>query len=269
MLNVAFATFKKNRSVIRRAFPWSHTFGRFIGGFFTMIFPYFMYTYYFKGNLDANFMEYTNQSDYISYIALGASIHVLGKSTLMNVGRSFITELREGTLISFFLSPASRFGYYLGCFLEQLGRACLEFSVIICLGFLLGAKVLKVFTIESILVLTVTIFSFFAMSMMLSCIMLYTRDTYISQNTLFMIMGLTCGIVFPVEYLPKSIQFISHFFPTTAAIKLFRCVLTLDQSIINNLHLVAEILVLSSIYIFFGMIWFSKLEKKITEEIFA
>ncbi len=269
MFNIAIATYKRNRTIIKRAFPWSFIFGRFIGGTFVVVFPYFIFTYFSNGNLSESFSQYTQQSDYITYIVLGASIHVLGKSTLMNIGRSLITEMREGTLQSFLISPASRNGYFLGCSIEQLGRSCFEFGIILIVGFILGAQLERIFTLQALLVLIIAIISFFSIAATLSSVMLYTRDTYITQNTLFIFMSLVCGIAFPIEYLPKWLQIISHIFPMTAAVKLFRAVVMINESIFDNLHLVYEIGFLSIIYIFIGMFWLAKIEKKLLEEIFA
>lgn len=269
MHNIIVATYKKNRLGIKRAYPWSFIFGRLVGGIFAVIFPYFIYTYFFKGHLDSNFYIYTQKADYITYVVLGAAIHVLGMATLMNVGRTLITELREGTLEAFLISPASRNGYFIGCMIEQIGRSCLEFGTVLLVGWLFGAKLGKIFSFQSIIVICITIFSFFAMALTLSSLMLYTRDTYISQNTLFFFMSLACGISFPIEYLPIWLQRFSHIFPMTAALKLFRAVIILNEDISAHTHLVLEIVLLSIIYIIIGLLWFVKIERKLIEDIFG
>ena len=52
--------------------------------------------------------------------------------------------------------------------------------------------------------------------------MLYARDTYISQNTLFTAMFLVCGITFPKEYLPNWLQLLGSIIPVTDALTLMR-----------------------------------------------
>jgi len=60
------------------------------------------------GNLDGEFGKYTGGADYMTYIVLGSALNVLAVSTLMNIGRALISELREGTLETLLLSPAPR-----------------------------------------------------------------------------------------------------------------------------------------------------------------
>jgi len=269
MLDIIIATYKKNRITVRRAFPKTFIFGRLISGTFTVIFPYFIYTYFLKASLDNSFYLYTKKADYMTYIVLGAAIYSLGVATLMNVGRAMITELREGTLEILLLAPASKNGYFIGCLIEQVGRSSFEFGVVLFIGWILGAELSRVFSLASIAALAIAIFSFFAMALLLSSIMLYSRDTYISQNTLFTFLSLICGISFPVEYLPKWLQSVSQVFPMTPALELFRAVVIQNQKLLDNTSLIFHIILLSTVYIVVGQLWFNNLKTKIVENIFG
>ena len=269
LFNIISATYKRNKIVTKRVFPWTLIIGRFIAGFFTVIFPFFIYTFFLKGSLSESFNKYTNQSDYITYIVLGAAFFILSRSTIMEVGRALIKELREGTLEPFLLSSASRMGYFVGCLAEQLGRSLLQLSVMLLVGIIFGAKIIGIFSFQSIIVIILAILGFFSMSLLLSSIMLYTRDTYITQNTLFGLMGFVSGVSFPVEFLPTWLQYISHLFPMTAALKLFRLVVISNQSIMLHMDLILELLILSGVYMLIGVLWFNKLERKLVENIFG
>jgi ABC-2 type transport system permease protein len=269
LFNIIIATYKKNQATVKRAFPWTLIIGRLIAGFFTIIFPYFIYRFFFEGILSESFSIYTNQSDYITYIVLGAAFLILGRTIMMEVGRSLITELREGTLEPLLLSSASRIGYFTGCLLEQLSRSLLQLCVIFFFGIIFGAHLAGVFSIQSMLVIILAVLGFFSMALTLSSIMLYTRDTYITQNTLFTLMSFVSGVSFPVEYLPIWLQYVSNIFPLTIALKLFRLVVISEQSIFLHVDLVIKLIILSGIYIFIGLIWLNRIEKKLTENIFG
>lgn len=269
MINIIFSTYKKNRSSIKRAVPWTFMYSRITTGVFGVIFPYFTYTFFLKGNITSEFNAYTNGTDYITYIVLGSALNVLAVSTLMNIGRALITEMREGTLEPFLLSPASRIGYFIGCLFEQTSRALIEFGVVIAAGLLLGAKPGWLFSLSTVLVILLAVFSFFCLSITLSSVMLYTRDTYITQNTLFNLMTFICGVMFPIEYLPHWLQIFAQIFPLTPAVKLFRLVVINNQSIITNFNLILQILLLCVIYLSIGLVWFKKIEKKLMESIFG
>ena len=115
MWRVILSTYRKNRIGIMRAVPWSFMVSRVVTGVTQIVFPYFIYHYFMQGNLQRDFGKYAAGADYMTYIVLGSALNVLAVSTLMNVGRALISELREGTLETLLLSPASRSAYFLGC----------------------------------------------------------------------------------------------------------------------------------------------------------
>lgn len=269
MNNIIIGTYRKNRISIKRALPWSFIFSRIVGGISTIIFPYFIYYFFLNGNLTAEFNQYSNGADYMTYIVVGSALNVLAVATLMNVGRALITELREGTLEPFLLSPASRMGYFIGGLLEQTFRALIEFSVVLVVGGLLGANLAAIFSIDAILTILMSIISFFCLGLLLSSVMIKTRDTYITQNTLFNMMTLVCGIVFPIEYLPPFVQYLAQIFPLTPSVYLFRAVVIGRQPLVQNLDTVMHILILCIIYASVGIVWFKKIEKTLMEKIFG
>ena len=222
MLDTVFAVIKKNRKIVKRAYPWSFIWSRVSGAFFSMAVPFLLYFFVFDKKLSTEYAEYSRGCTYLNYILLGAVLNVLSFSTLMSVGRCLITEQREGTLDNFLLSPASRTGYFIGAYIEQLGRSMLEAVFIIVFGILFGAR-LKLEYIPSIIVCIIfSSVAFFSVSILVSTIMLYTRDTYLVQNTLFLIMSCICGVEFPIEFFPKIIQYISRIFPLTYTINIIR-----------------------------------------------
>lgn len=267
-MNNIFSTAKKNRLIIKRAYPWSLLLSRVTNGVFNVLFPTFIYMYMFKGRVNENFFNITGTNDYITYIVLGSALNVMAVSVLMNVGRAMINEIREGTLEPFLLSNASRVGYFIGCFLEQTERALLEFFVVILVGLLLGAQLISVISMQVIISLALAMGSFFSMAMLLSSIMVYTRESYITQSTIFIIMDFICGVMFPVELLPKFLQYISKILPLTHAIRMFRLVVS-GEMVINHLDLLFTLLILSIIYFVIGIFTFNLFEKKLVEDILS
>lgn len=266
MIKTAVAVFKKNYINTMRGYPFSFMLSRVIMGITTILYPYLIYTFYMKDNINDSFFYYNNSSDYLTYIVLGAALNILGVSTLMNVGRSIITEIRQGTIEPMLLTNSSDIGYFIGCLLEQCFRAIIEFVIVLIVGILLGARIAGIFQFSAIICIMVSIISFFSMSILLCSIMVKTRDTYICQNTLFIIMSFTCGVSFPIEYLPKFLQCVSYIFPLTSAIKLYRLIIINNETILNNLPLLIHMISLSFIYFCIGYIWYlSKLKNKIIE----
>lgn len=269
MWQVVFSTYRKNRIGILRAVPWSFMVSRIVTGVTQIVFPYFVYCYFMHGNLNSEFSEYANGADYITYIVLGSALNVLAVATLMNIGRTLITELREGTLEILLLSPAPRSKYFLGCLLEQTTRALLEFETVLIAGALLGAKLRYFLSLQTLIAIVLAILSFFCMGILLSSVMLYTRDTYLTQNTLFVTMSLVCGITYPIQYLPEWVRNVAQIFPLTPAVTLFRNVVIGHENLINNGFLIVQIVILSGIYLILGMSWYQSMERKLVESIFG
>lgn len=268
-MRVVWSTYKKIRIGILRAVPWSFMVSRVTTGVVQIVFPYFIYIYFMKGNLNSQFSQYTDGADYMTYIVLGSALNVLAVSTLMNIGRALITELREGTLEMLLLAPASRNLYFLGCLLEQTTRAMLEFGTVLLVGAFLGADLRYLLTLRALAAILLAVFGFFCMGIFLSGIMLYTRDTYITQNTLFITMSLICGITYPNQYLPEWVQLFAQMFPLTPAVTLFRNIMIGRQYMGDNFQLILQVLLLSGMYLLAGLWWNKRLERRLIESIFG
>jgi len=269
MLAVAKATYCKNRITNKRVYPLSFMLSRIFGGIIDVCFPAFIYYLLFKGHVSGNFAQYAGTSDYMTYVVLGQSSSIIAFATLMNVGRCMISEIREGTLDTFLLSPASRMGYFLGCYIEQLGRSVIEFSAVLIVGILLGARLTFERILLTILFILFLSLACFAVSILISSVMVFTRDTYITQNTFFQVMNFICGVYFPTQFLPKWLQGVSELLPLTPSLKMFRnCVLN-GQGFMENLPLLIQTILLSIIYILIGYFWFRKSEKRLVEQVYA
>lgn len=265
MINIIMATCKKNHRIIRRAYPWTFMLERILIGFYTVLFSYLIYIYLFGGKISSEFAVYTGTADYLTYMVIGIGGYTIAVATLMNVGRSLMTELREGTLEMLFLSPASRRGYLIGVFTEQFFRSFLEFACILFIGWLLGASFSTFKLFDFFLAFLLAVFSFFSLAVFLAALMLYLRDTYITQNTLFIIMSFISGMSFPIEYLPQWIQYLSHLFPLTTSLKLLRDLAFSGETIGTYSELIIELILLSVLYCLLGFNLIRKAEIYVLE----
>lgn len=269
MFQISLAVFKKNRSTVLHAYPWSFIISRITGGIFAILFPMLMFYFVFNQQVSDKFVEYIGTNNYVSYIVLGQALDVLAFATLMNVGRCLITEIREGTLDTFLLSPASRMQYYIGAYVEQLGRSSLEYGIILLFGLFVGFKIEISKIIWYVIIFFIASVSFFSLSILLSTVMVYTRDTYLVQNTLMIFMECVCGVVFPIQYLPKSLQVISNLFPLTPMLNIFRACVLSDQRLGDCWKWLIQVGILSMVYIIVGYFGFRKMEKKLIEDVLA
>ncbi|MCC9022361.1 ABC transporter permease [Bacillus nakamurai] len=268
MSRIIIATIKRNYIVSKRVFPWSFIIARVLMGIYVSVFAFFTFKYMFDGKTESHFLKYSNGIDYISFVVLGAGLYTYSISIIMNVGRSLMLENIEGTLESILVSPCSRLGYFLGVFFEQIGRSSLEFLIVIFFSLYLGANIKIENTIQVLIVIIIITISLFSIGIFIATLMLFLRDTFITQNTLFIVIGLVSGVSFPKEYLPNILYYLSYLSPLSYALSLFRSVMT-GQNILND-HTkeILGIFVLSLAYCLLGLLWLKCLEKKILENTF-
>ena len=261
------ATFKRNFIIMMRAYPRSFLIGNICTGLYTVLGALFMYKLLFNGALGSEFCKYTNTDDYMGYVIWGSLTYLFVVRTCLNVSRSLITELRQGTLESLMLAPFKRGEYFIGNMIHQTVTTTLEIlvSVIIAIPFGLSFKNMNIGAF--IIIFIVALYGFFAMSMVLGSVMLYTRDTYISQNTLFVAMMLVCGITFPVQYLPKFLKVVGEVIPVTEIANLVRGSALLGKGLNEQFGTIIYVIILSTIYLVIGFLSMKKTEVIALEKI--
>ncbi len=263
------ATFRRNFISQIRAYPMHFFIGNVLTVFYTVLGAYFLYHLMFKGQLKASFYSYATTDDYMTYVIIGSLSYALVVRTLLNVSRSLITELREGTLESLLIAPFSRMGYFVGNMLQQtvtsIGELCL--SMLFC--FLFGLDLMHINGGAFMMSLVLSLYSYFGLSMCLGALMLYTRDTYISQNTLFLVIFMVSGIVSPVEYLPDGLRVIGQLLPVSHSLVALRASVISGVSMDLLVETYLSLFGLGTGYLIIGYKSFRKVEYVVLEKIFG
>lgn len=260
-------TLKKELLTKFRAYPIDFFVGNVLTSFYTLLGAYMLYKLLFEKNLDHNFTRYAGTNDYMSYVLVGSLTYIFVVRTCLNVSRSLITELREGTLESLMLAPFQRVEYFLGNMLVQTVTTTFEVLVCLFLAIPFGVEFPNFNLAGFICTAFVALYSFFGISMVLGCIMLYTRDTYLSQNTLFAFLFLVCGITFPTQYLPEWLRTIASFIPITQAVTLLRGSVLAGKGLKEQAITSLYVILLSTVYVAAGFLLMRKCEVIALEKI--
>lgn len=263
------ATFKRNFIIQLRAYPKDFFIGNLLTGFYTILSAYFMYKLLFKENIEDSFSRYSGTSDYMSYVIVGTALYLFVVRTCLNVSRSLITELREGTLESLMIAPFKRVQYFAGNMLQQTITTSMEIMITILIAIPFGINFSKADVISFILAFTASLFAYFSLSLVLAVIMLYFRDTYISQNTLFLLLFILCGVTFPIDYLPLPLQYLSKLIPVTDSFQLIRNSLINGTGTFEQSGQLMHLILLSAVYSIIGFSLIKRVEKVALEKIFA
>lgn len=266
---ILFATFRRNFIIQLRAYPKDFFIGNVLTSIYTAVSAFFMYHLLFGGQMKESFVSYAGTEDYVSYVIIGNCMHILMVRTLLNVSRSLITELREGTLESLMLAPFRRVQYFLGNMLQQTVTVSGEAAVmlLVCLPF--GVRFSGFNGPAALIGLVLSLAAYFSLSLILASVMLYTRDTYISQNTLFAVLFLICGVAFPVQYLPEPVQWLSRGIPVTVSLDIIRNSTLRGMTAAAQLGSYVRIAAMSAVYCAVGFSLIKKVESAALEKIFG
>lgn len=248
LLRASYATFARNWRMTLRAYPWSFFIGGLLTGVLGVLLAYFTFHLLAGGKVGGEFASYAGTGDYMSYVILGAGLYLFAVEVLLAVSRSLITEQREGTLEGVLLAPARRLGYFLGVAGQAITRCAPELGLMLLVTWPLGLTFRSIQPGTLLLAVPVALVGILGMALALGALMLATRDTYLSQNTLFIAMGLLCGFTFPPQYLPLPLQWVSALLPMTGALRLLRAALLQGASPASVLPDLLTTLLLGLIY---------------------
>lgn len=266
---ILYATFRRNFIIQLRAYPKDFFIGNVLTAVYTAVSAFFMYHLLFGGQLKESFAVYAGTKDYVSYVIIGNCMHLLMVRTLLNVSRSLITELREGTLESLMLAPFRRVQYFLGNMLQQTVTTSGEVAVmlLVCLPF--GVRFSGFNGPAAFIGLVLSLAAYFSLSLILASIMLYTRDTYISQNTLFAVLFLICGVAFPVQYLPEPVQWLAQGIPVTISLEIIRNSTLKGMTAAAQAESYIRLAAISAVYCAAGFSLIKRVESEALEKIFG
>ena len=260
-LKVMWATIKKEFQIRLRAYPVDFMVGCILTSFYTTFGAWLMYHYFFRKRMAADFTDLAGTSDYMSYAIVGSLMYLFVVRTCLNVSRRLITELREGTLESLMLAPFKRESYFVGNMILQTVMTLGEAAIAAVIGVFFGLRVHDFCFWKFIVAMCLSLHGFFGLSLILGCVMIYARDTYISQNTLFAAIFLVCGITFPKEYLPRMLQFVGSIIPVTDSLTLMRAAFLGGMTTERFINIALRVLLLGTVYVLAGLPLSKKLEK--------
>lgn len=249
--NSMFATVKRNLITKKRAYPIELFVGNYFNLLFLVISSLVIYKLMFNNKVSDEFIQYSNTSDYMSFVIIGAIIYLFVVRTFVNVGRSFITEIREGTIEPLLITPFKPSFYLIGIMIEQTILTAIEALIVIITLIPLGFNLYHFDLLSFFIVTIVSLISFFGMAVILGAIMVYLRDTFIVQNTAYALINLLIGVSFPIEFLPNVLQKISFVIPATHSLNLLRSIILSGESITIYSN---EFLILGALSIFYCVI---------------
>ena len=218
----ALPTLRRNWLVTVRAYPWTYFIGTLATGVLTVGLGWLAYHAIGGGRVAPGFAGAAGTGDYLGFLTVGAAALMFATRMVLWVAKAQITEQREGTLESQLIAPARRLPYLVGVAAQALSTTAIEVAVMLAFALALGIRLPAPDPVTLVAALIATTVAVFGLSVPLSALMITAGEAHITQNTLFVGMGLVCGFTFPTSYLPDGVRWLGEALPLTSALRALR-----------------------------------------------
>ncbi|MEU9865273.1 ABC transporter permease [Streptomyces sp. NPDC047971] len=262
---IAWATVLRTWRMTRRAYPWTYAVGTVLPAALAIALAHLGYHAVGGGAVADDFTESSGTTAYLAYVVVGATAFQFTVRLILWSAKALITEERQGTLGALLIAPAGRFPYLAGFTAFAVLSSLVEFLVLGVVVALLGISV-PVASVPGLLLGALALIgSVFALSVGLGGLMIAAGEAHISQNTVFIVLGLVGGFTFPRAYLPAPLQWFAELLPTTAATDVLHAVTTGGQSLPDLLPRLAVCAALSGAHLFLGLRYLPRAEARAVE----
>lgn len=234
----------------------------FISGLLSSVFTaaigFFLYHVVYGDHVTSQFMALAGTQEYLLYLCTGILLYQFTRRALSPVTR-LLVDAREETLSLLIMTGVSLSFYEVGYFAFAVVYAACEFMVIYVVMF--SVLRLPIHPEDTILVLVALPTVFVAvcgLGMLLSGIVLLSGDRGAIEEASFSVIYLVSGVLFPVEYLPAPLQWLSAAMPLTWMLRVFRLVLQQHPKAGELVTELLMLLVIGLIYFVIGS-WIARL----------
>jgi ABC-2 type transport system permease protein len=169
------------------------------------------------------FASRSGTTDVAGFIYLGWAVYLWITSTIWGPGTSLRKERMQGSLENLFLTPVSRITLLFGPVTTQLFPAALMFTVVgLMLRFVFGVPLGPARLLSGLLVIMASIPVLFGLAALVGLSVLRVRDAGGITSAVRGLVGILCGITFPIAVLPGWVQPVSRSIPVTQVLYALR-----------------------------------------------
>lgn len=261
-MGVAVATFRRNWRVTLRAYPWTYFVGTLATGLLTVGLALLAYRAIGGGRVAAGFSAAAGTGDYLGYVTVGAAALMFTTRMVLWIAKAQITEQREGTLESQLIAPARRLPYLIGVAAQAAVTTLVEIAVLLAAALAIGVRLPRPDPVTLVVAILAATVAVFGMSVPLSAIMIAAGEAHITQNTLFVSMGLLCGFTFPTGYLPGPARWLGEALPITSALRLLRAATLHGAPVTETRTALVTCLTLGAAYLMIGLLVLPSAERR-------
>jgi ABC-2 type transport system permease protein len=171
----------------------------------------------------AAFVQRSGTDSVAGFIYLGWAVFMWITTTIWGPGSSLRKERMQGSLETLFLTRVSRFTVLFAPSVTQLLPAALQFLAVgLMLRLVFGVPIGVAEIATGVAVVLASIPVLFALGALVNVCVMRVRDSNGINSALRGLIGLLCGITYPVAVLPGWVQPISNALPVTEVLDTLR-----------------------------------------------
>ena len=167
----------------------------------------------------AHFTEISGFDNYIQFVVIGWFVFMYLENSIWAIGNNFRWEQMSGTLEPLFSTPVPRISILLGAAISDTIQGTLQALILlnVCVV-LFGLQYALVAILPTIIILTMMIIALYGFSFMLAGLILVFKDPSVLTHMITEVTFMVSPINYPVQALPRSVQFAAYLVPTTIGI---------------------------------------------------
>ncbi len=167
--------------------------------------------------------------NYYNFTVPGLMAMIAIMSVMTGLAASITKERELGTLDGIMVTPVSRGSVVIGKIIAQVTRGIVTAMIILVVAWLFfGVKFTDVSLLWAIFLLFLSTFSFIGVGVMITAKMKDQETAMVSMSTITFPMLFFSGVFFPIQQMPKIMQYVAYIFPLTYAADALRKVITLN-----------------------------------------
>jgi ABC-2 type transport system permease protein len=249
-----------------RAYPIAFAANHVATSLFTVLTVFTLHRVVFAGRVSSDFEGFAFGAEYLPYVVVGLAIMTLCTGGLLSVGRGLMLEIRSGTAGGVLLAPISGLTYFSGLLLQDIVLSAGYAATAVAVGVAFGARFPHANWPTLVVTIAIGEIGLLGLGILLAFVMVRLRDTYLTQNTFLALLLLLSGALFPLQYLPRPLQYIGMFLPTTWTVRLARDAALGGVSIRSALPGLTILAVLSGLYLVLAMSLVGTLKRTVAEQ---
>lgn len=171
----------------------------------------------------AAFARRSGTASIAGFIYVGWAVYMWIATMIWGPGSSLRKERMQGSLECLFLTPVSRFTLLFAPSVTQLFPAALEFTAVgLMMRFAFGIPLTAGQIASGVLVVLASIPALFALGALVGVCVMRVRDSAGVNSAIRGLIGILCGVTYPVAVLPGWVRPISGALPITRVLDALR-----------------------------------------------